>query len=395
MPLRPDGSHPFGRVGRDAALDATLTLTLFMIGQYSAWVGDVFPGPRWANAAMVAAMSLSLWWRRRYPMAVLVVVVGTAAAQSLLYGSTETAAVLLPFLVAAYSAAAFGGPLYVVVVVVALGLAVVNANDPLVTSVGQAIWAPTVFGVVLVLGFLSGHRRRLASAASARAEALERDRDHDLAQAVVGERARIARELHDMVAHGVSLMALHAGAAQASLDRDPQRARESLNVIRETGNEVVLEMGRLVGLLRSDDDPGTAPLPSLDSLGRLVDGVAAAGLAVDLSVEGEPIPLDPGVEVAIYRIVQEALTNALKHSTAGSADVMLRWHTRSIEVVVENPAELDPPGATSGKGLIGVDERVQFVHGTWHAGPTPTGRWRLEAELPARISEGLRSEVSP
>ncbi len=323
------------------------------------------------------------------------VVVGTAAAQSLLYGSTETAAVLLPFLVAAYSAAAFGGPLYVVVVVVALGLAVVSANDPLVTSVGQAIWAPTVFGVVLVLGFLSGHRRRLAAAASARAEALERDRDHDLAQAVVGERARIARELHDMVAHGVSLMALHAGAAQASLDRDPQRARESLNVIRQTGNEVVLEMGRLVGLLRSDDDPGTAPLPSLDSLGRLVDGVAAAGLAVDLSVEGEPIPLDPGVEVAIYRIVQEALTNALKHSTAGRADVMLRWHTRSIEVIVENPAELDPPGATSGKGLIGVDERVQFVHGTWHAGPTPTGRWRLEAEPPARINQGLRSEVSP
>ena len=168
MPLRPDGSHPLGRVGRDAALDATLTLALFMIGQYSAWVGDVFPGPRWVNAAMVAAMSLSLWWRRRYPMAVLVVVVGTAAAQSLLYGSTETAAVLLPFMVAAYSAAAFGGPVYLVVVVVALGLAVVNANDPLVTGVGQAIWAPTVFGVVLVLGSLSGHRRRVAAEASAR-----------------------------------------------------------------------------------------------------------------------------------------------------------------------------------------------------------------------------------
>ena len=395
MPLRPDGSHPLGRVGRDAALDATLTLALFMIGQYSAWVGDVFPGPRWVNAAMVAAMSLSLWWRRRYPMAVLVVVVGTAAAQSLLYGSTETAAVLLPFMVAAYSAAAFGGPVYLVVVVVALGLAVVNANDPLVTGVGQAIWAPTVFGVVLVLGSLSGHRRRVAAEASARAEALERDRDRDLAQAVTAERARIARELHDMVAHGVSLMALHAGAAQASLDRDPQQARESLNVIRETGNEVVLEMGRLVELLRSDGDPGTAPLPSLDSLGRLVDGVAAAGLTVDMRQEGEPIPLDPGVEVAIYRIVQEALTNALKHSTAGHAAVMLRWHPHSIQVVVENPTDLDAPRATSGKGLIGVDERVQFVHGTWHAGPTPTGRWRLEAELPAQIHEGLHSEVSP
>jgi signal transduction histidine kinase len=228
------------------------------------------------------------------------------------------------------------------------------------------------------------HRRELlATLLGERAERAERERELRAREAVADERARIARELHDVVAHDVSVMVVQAQGAARVLEGEQPQVRQALAAIEATGREAVDEMRRLLGVLRrSDDELAVAPQPSLGQLEALVAGVRDAGLPVELEVVGEPRTLPPGVDLSAYRIVQEALTNALKHAGPARARVVVRYEADAVALEVSD----DGPGVAeavgTGHGLVGMRERVALYGGDLEAGESREGGWALRARLP-------------
>jgi signal transduction histidine kinase len=203
------------------------------------------------------------------------------------------------------------------------------------------------------------------------------------------ERARIARELHDIVAHSVSVMGVQAGAARLSMDTDPDRARQVLISIEESAREAVGELRRLLGILRSDGQPPElAPQPGLADLPGLLAHSQQAGVAVKLAIEGEPFPLPPGVDLAAYRIVQEAITNVRKHAAPCTASVRITYASTRITIEVHDTgrrAHLAGAGKNGGHGLVGMRERAAVYGGTLEAGPGQAAGFRVRAVLPAPI----------
>jgi signal transduction histidine kinase len=200
-------------------------------------------------------------------------------------------------------------------------------------------------------------------------------------EAVSGERARIARELHDIVAHSVSIISLQAGAAEQYLERDPVRAREHLSSVQHTARDALTEMRRLTGVLR-DEAAGYQPQPGLGRVDELVEQARAAGLQVELAEEGDRPVVPPGVDLAAFRIVQEALTNARKHAGAVAARVLLRYSDSAVEVEVVNAAGPNTNSEGAGHGLVGMRERARVYGGTIETGHEPDGGYRVRALLP-------------
>lgn len=202
-------------------------------------------------------------------------------------------------------------------------------------------------------------------------------------RAVAEERQRIARELHDVVAHSVSVMTVQAGAVRRLLRPDQVRERQALETVEATGREALTEMRRLVGLLRQQSSmPEFAPQPSMRTLDVLVGTVRETGLPVDLSVEGEPRDLPPGVDLSAYRVIQEALTNALKYAGPARAWVTIRWLERHVVLEIANDGRSEPGGDGAGHGLMGLRERVALVGGTVDSGPREGGGFVVTARLP-------------
>jgi signal transduction histidine kinase len=194
---------------------------------------------------------------------------------------------------------------------------------------------------------------------------------------VVAERSRIARELHDVIAHSVSVMVIQAGAAEQLLEETPERARGPLEAVQDTGRQTIVELRRLLGILREDgQELSLAPQPGLAGLGSLAEEMRQAGLPVQLQVEGQPWPLPPGVDLAAYRIVQEALTNALRHAGPAHAEVVVRYHKHAVELEIvddgRGPGPRDGASGASGQGLVGMRERIALYGGTIEAGPRAT-----------------------
>ena len=199
------------------------------------------------------------------------------------------------------------------------------------------------------------------------------------------ERARIARELHDVVAHSISVMVLQARGGRRVLESEPTDAREAFAVIESTGQQALDEMRRLVGMLRSGEKTlPLAPQPSLKEVGMLVEQVRAAGLPVQLDIEGEPRDLPPGVDLSAFRIVQEALTNALTHAGPARARVVLRYRADELELEISDDGTGDGSGSGSGYGLVGMRERVSVYGGELQAGRQPGGGYALRVRLPFR-----------
>jgi signal transduction histidine kinase len=223
-----------------------------------------------------------------------------------------------------------------------------------------------------------------------RAADLERDQQQRAALATAHERARISRELHDIVAHGLSVIVVQAQGAEAALRRHPERAEVALQQVINTGRSSLAEMRRLLGVVRQDPlaDPRQSPEPGIGALSELIDGVCAAGLVVRLRVDGEPVPLAATVDLSAYRIVQEALTNALKHAGSGTqVGVCLRFTTHMLEVEVTD----DGRGAATasdggGHGLRGIAERVGLLGGELAAGPADSGGFLVRARLPLDVA---------
>ncbi len=239
------------------------------------------------------------------------------------------------------------------------------------------------FGGAWVAGRLVQKRQLYATALEERARVLEREQAANARIAAAEERVRIARELHDVVGHSVSVMVVQAGAERLALGQERPSTREALLAIERTGREAIAEMSRLLGLLRRENEElSLAPRPSLADVEALVQTIRDVGIPVDLVVEGERAALTPGVDVSAYRILQEALTNVVKHAGHARASVVIRYGARSVEVEVADDGQGPVDGNGLGYGLAGMRERVELHGGTLDAGRDSAGGFRVRAELP-------------
>ena len=250
-------------------------------------------------------------------------------------------------------------------------------------SAAEMIFIPLEFAIAWLAGFAVRERSEQAEAAELRAAVAERERDAAARIAVAEERARIARELHDIVAHAVSVMVLQVGAVRHKLPDELAEDREALNSVEQTGRTALGEMRHLLGAMRAaGDEPELMPQPGLESLDLLLEKVAHAGLPVRLHVEGEPFPVPRAIDLSAYRIVQEGLTNALKHARATSADVTLRYQPEELRLEVRDDGIGTATTDGLGHGLIGVRERVKIYGGEMTAGSANGSGFVLSTRLP-------------
>jgi signal transduction histidine kinase len=342
-------------------------------------------GPVAANLVVGVALGAPLVWRRTAPLATIAavaaagMVMGAALTRPQELVGTFASLGLATFSVAAHEPRRRALAGLGITIAVVVGVSLATGDDAMVFPI-------VVFGGVWILGRVARGRAKLTAELAARAEQLDRERARRERDAVARERARIARELHDVVAHSVSVMVIQAGAARRVLDRDPEASVGALCAVESTGRDALTEMRRLLGILRPEgEDADHSPQPSLERLGALVARARDAGLQVELRSEGDPGPLAPGVDLTAFRLVQEGLTNALKHGGRGPARVTLRWSDELLEVEIAN--RVDDDGAVSdallgsGQGLVGMRERVALCGGELRAGPVGRG-FVVRARLP-------------
>jgi signal transduction histidine kinase len=365
--------HPF-------ATDFLLGLTLAALVLSDIFTsGGYLTGSNWVYVPVAVLMTVPLAWRRHAPLVVVALVMGAFAAQSLILDPTPTPDVeLIPALIAAYSVAVHGERWVAFVgggLSLAAGLVWLGVDDFLLPIV--------TFGGAWFAGRLVQKRQLYAQAFAERARVLERERDANARVAAAEERVRIAREMHDVVGHSVSVMVVQAGAERLALGEERPATREALLAIERTGREALAEMSRLLGILRKEGEGlSLAPRPSLAQVDVLVQTVRDAGVPVELRVEGEQTDLPPGVDVSAYRIVQEALTNVVKHAGPARASVVVRYGSRTVEVEVADDGRRSFNGNTAGYGLAGMRERVELHGGTLEAGSRSEGGFRVKARLP-------------
>lgn len=343
-------------------------------------VGVVF------HAVAVVVMSLALTLRRRAPFAIPAGTWLSSATLSIVDGSLIAGQA--PLSIVGMIAAVLLGDLKdhrqarAGLAVVVASAATVAYQDPTHTA-GDLFFIPGLFAAGWLVGFTLHLRTEQAEAAQERAARAEWQRRNEGRVAVAEERARIARELHDIVAHAVGVMVLQVGALRHRLPVEDVTSRETLRNVEEAGRDALTEMRRLLEAMRRDGDPlDLAPQPGLGGIAALLDTVRVAGLDTDLHVHGEAVDLPPGLALSAYRIAQEGLTNVMKHAHTDHAEVHLRYSTDGLELEVLDAG--DGPVATDdlGHGLVGVRERVALYGGSMTAGPTETGGFALRARLP-------------
>lgn len=374
------------------AADVVLAAVLFGIGQSQVWlgwhdgsVGTIPHGHEVARALLVAVFTLPLAWRRSRPVvAELVICAGLIVQVVAVAPEAPFLVGLLPMAMANYSTAAYGPGRLRGMGLAAIGavLAVIYSQIPAERTGGEVL-----FGVFVALGtWVVGDvvRARMASAERGleAARALVVEQEVAAEAALADERVRIARELHDVIAHSVAVMGVQAGAARTLIDVDPAEARQALRGIEATARSSVAELARLLTVLRHDNGaPARLPQPGLGQLPALVEQLRAAGLEVSVSVDGVAEELPPGVDLSAYRVVQEALTNALKHGT-GSATLAVSTDGGSLRIEVRNPVALPRPSpATVGHGLVGMRERALLYGGNLEAGLDDAGGFVVRAHL--------------
>jgi signal transduction histidine kinase len=357
--------------------DRILAIVLTVAGELEIWAGNEVHEHRLWGAIAFPLMTLPLAFRRRYPLAVGAGVAVLAALDHATGRDPQLVSVLIAYACALYTLAVWTPPRRF-----AIGLALVIAAD-LLPSAGSLKDA-VPFTVTTVVAMLL--TRRIVGDKERRARLAERERDVAAREAVVEERARIARELHDVIAHNVSMMVVQAGAERRALESTGGAGtHDVLETIEHIGRDALTEMRRLVGMLRSDAADPLAPQPGLADLPTLVGQVSEAGLPVALSIEGEPRELPVGIELSAYRIVQEALTNALKHAGDAHASVRVGYGPESLELEIVDDGAGDGTAASSGgHGLVGMQERVALYGGRLDAGRRPSGGFAVRVLLPIR-----------
>jgi signal transduction histidine kinase len=317
-----------------------------------------------AGLLLVVIQAVALRWRRRRPERATAVVLAAGLGFQLLYPQ-----VVVPFgaLFAVGSLAATRPPAVSLIGLVAT--VALAATNFFTTSVGD-----TLFTMGLAVGAWG-----LGEAARNRRVAIEEETQ----RAIADEQARIARELHDVIAHSVSMIVVQAAAADDVFDERPDQAREALRSIEHAGRDAMAELRRLLSAVRPGlQEEGTEPQPGLDRIDELAESLRAGGLQVAVSREGEPADLPAGLDLSAYRIVQEALTNTLRHARATRADVTLSYAADAVELDIRDDGRAPAGNGTGGHGLLGMRERVALLGGTLEAGPHPGGGYRVHARLP-------------
>jgi signal transduction histidine kinase len=354
---------------------ADLLLTLVLLGICLAGAPDG------EGRLYTAALIVPLVWRRRAPFAVFCLVAAVAFAH---WWADVSLAADIALLVAIYTVAVQEprGRMIAACVVLELGivLAVVRwAGDPQVPAFVLLTGMATA---AVVLGLNIRTRRAYLAALEDRAEQLERERDQQGRLAAAAERARIAREMHDVVAHNLSVMIALADGAGFMAEREPARSAGAMEQVSRTGRNALAEMRRLLGVLHEDESAALAPQPGLADLDALLEQVRAAGLKATLKTSGTPVPLGAGAELTVYRLVQEALTNTLKHAGPNArATVRLRYDGDGVEIDVTDDGHGRPRVSAGGQGVAGMRERAAVYGGALEAGPAPGGGWRVHARI--------------
>jgi signal transduction histidine kinase len=382
-----------------------LIAVLAIAGMLELVVGRDSPGAPatslWFSIPAVAVLVLPLFARRRFPFA------APASYWLIATALTFVDGLLIPFIaslgIVGLATAFLLGNLRDdrqagIGLAIVLGcIVVVVANIPGPQLASDLIFIPLRFVVGWVAGYALRARAEQAEAAEMRATLAEREREAaemraTLAErereaaariAVAEERARIARELHDIVAHAMSVMVLQVGAVRHQLPQTLEEDRDALARVEQAGRTALAEMRRLLGAMRRDGDGvELGPQPGLDALEALVEDVSRAGLPVRLHMDGEPFLLPRAIDLSAYRIVQEGLTNALKHANASHADVTIRYRPDQVEVEIADDGKGPATSNGPGHGLVGIRERVNIYGGEMSAGAAPTGGFALSARLP-------------
>ena len=377
---------------RRRPLDVAPVAALIAIGAaqlLADYTGSGYRGPRAANAAFLVATCLPLLVRRRRPVVALA---GVFVAQGVWVGAYYHGShqpPFEPFAAGVVACFALGyhadrrglrAGLIVFVLVVAASAIVLAAGG---STVGNAL--PVLIWWAGAIGIGRGLRERqaLVDLLRERSVSLERDRERDMTEAALEERARIARELHDVIAHAVSLMVVQASAERRLLGADQRRTADTLETIESSGREALGELRRLLGVLRAHGRERLAPQPGLEALPELLDEGRRSGHRISLDVQGDAVRLPAGLDLTAYRIVQEALTNARKHAPGAAIDVKLRWRTAELEVEVVDDGPGPPSGPNgAGHGLIGMRERASLYGGSIRAESVAGGGFRVHARLP-------------
>ena len=390
----PSGAWLRRAVLRDALLTAVLLAAYLLVGTR---VADI-PVPSAWQTAIVAVTLSAVPLRDRLPVPALALT--TAGAAVVLLLGLESPAVLAPLL-ALYTVALRTDRRTTLVAWAATAAALVAAGVlgfPRAGLVEQALPVLPWTAVAAALGDGLRNRRAYLAAVEERAVRAEQSREDEALRRVAQERVRIARELHDVVAHHIAVIGVQAGTAQHLMESQPRAAADSLGHVRQAAAEVLRELGAILTVLREPGEPesGGAPAPGLSRVENLLESFAAAGLVVDWSLHGQPRPVAPTVDLVAYRVIEEGLTNALKHGT-GTAHLDIGYEASALRLRVLNrvPAEL-PAGAGSrrigrttgtGHGLLGMSERAAAVGGTLTAAPGPRDAFLVDASLPLRMDE--------
>ncbi|MFI8455952.1 sensor histidine kinase [Kitasatospora sp. NPDC085464] len=394
----PGGAPPPRPTRRGQAFDVALALFLAISSGRYATIAD---NPQVTTVTglllLVPLVPLPLVLRRRFPLAVLWTVLPTALlvrhqSQDIAYSAG------VAVIVAAYSVAAYERrpPAVLLSLPVATAALVVLFAEAKLPHFPNGVIAVLVLVPVFAVAYELRMWRRRVDEGRERLSALEGEQLAALRRAVELERARIARELHDVVTHNVSMMTIQAGAARKILDTAPDRAREAMAAVESGGRAAMTELRQVMGLLTIDSETGgdpaaeadLSPQPGLGRLDALVEGVRRAGLPVELAVRGERRSVPPGVELAAYRVVQEALTNTVKHAGGAAAAVTVEYAPDHLKVQVTDTGGR-PTGAAStgnGRGLLGLRERLAVYGGTLQTGPRPRGGYRVTALIPLESS---------
>ena len=368
-------------------LDRIVAVCLAAVGTLIVWTGNVMPGiPKGLGALLTVAICLPVAVRRRWPLASGIAVILLVSLIFAVGANNYSPPIAIAWICALYGIAVWTDTRGFVI-----GLAVMTAaNFATIPGSSNTVSSAAFFTIVpgaamIICRRAIRDRDHRAETLAERAALLERERELRAQEAVAEERARIARELHDLVAHNVSVMVVQAGAERHALPEGQESTREALSSIEQSGRQALAEARRLLGMLRpGDEHEELAPQPSIDQLDFLVEQIERAGLPVKLDVDGEAVPLPAGVDLCAYRVVQEGLTNALKHAGPAHAEVLLRYTAGALDVRVRDDGhgQAQPNGDGAGHGLIGMRERVALYGGEIHTGPRDGGGFEISAHIP-------------
>jgi signal transduction histidine kinase len=377
---------------RGTAGDRVLALTLLATSVAEVLTAQHLRGSVGLNLLAVATLTVPVAWRRRWPLGVLAWTMAAGTIQGQFLSSVDdVATIFFVLIVLAYTAGAHLHRRRALVALPLLFAGICGVNLGLHATTSDYLFPSTVVLIAWLSGRAVRARALLTEELHEAAVRAEEAHEAEAQLAMAEERRRIAREMHDVVAHSVSVMVVQAGGARRIIDRDPDRAAHAAAQIEYAGRAALIEMRRLLGLLHAGDGEAgaLAPQPSLAELDALVERSRAAGLPVEVRVMGERRPLPAGIDLAAYRIVQEALTNTLKHAGATAAEVHVRWGEDELELEVldRGHAGRKPAVGGGGHGIVGMGERVRMYGGELEAGQRPGGGFRVRARLPLRERE--------